>query len=132
MADNIAQNLNLEKILATLAGLSKSEPEPYQGQQNSYHPNQSYQGFQNEEQPYPTEQIIPYHQTADPRLANRPAPQHRQHVPQPPERSSTPLIDPSTITEWKQGLRCVSKVAVQNPDFVPAVRKVLYPYHAIL
>ncbi|KAH7380728.1 hypothetical protein BKA66DRAFT_465274 [Pyrenochaeta sp. MPI-SDFR-AT-0127] len=125
MAENIEQNLDLEKILATLANLPRSENEAYQGQQLSYDPNQSHQGYQGRTQPYPTEHDVPYKQSTDPRLVGRPAPTHRQPPPRPQDRASTPLIDPSTITEWKQGLRCVSKIAAQNPEFAPAVRKLM-------
>ncbi|KAF1841892.1 uncharacterized protein K460DRAFT_358586 [Cucurbitaria berberidis CBS 394.84] len=128
MADNIEQNLDLEKILATLANLPKSEAQSYQGQQQAYHPDQNYLGFQDVAQTNPLEQNLPYHQSADPRLVGRSAPQHRLPPARPQDRPltpSTPLIDPSTITEWRQGLRCVSKIAAQNPEFTPTVRKLM-------
>jgi hypothetical protein len=126
MADNIGQNLDLEKILATLANLPKPEAQQYQDQQQPYEPNQSHQGYQDAQQIYSSGQSNTYQQSADPRLAGRSALQHRQPPPKPQDRVSSPFIDPSTITEWKQGLRCVSKIASQNPDFAPAVRKVGY------
>lgn len=116
-------NLDLAKILATLASLPKPET-PYQEQ----HPQeqnaiQHYPGFHDPTQTYSNVQVTGSHWPADPRLAGRVAPQHHQSAPKPQERPLTPSIDPSTITEWKQGLRFVSKLAVHNPDVVPAVRK---------
>ncbi|KAF2226417.1 hypothetical protein BDZ85DRAFT_49843 [Elsinoe ampelina] len=42
--------------------------------------------------------------------------------PQPP---SGPVIDPATITEWSTGLRCVSKIATQNPNFANAIKSMI-------
>ncbi|KAF1947656.1 hypothetical protein EJ02DRAFT_449133 [Clathrospora elynae] len=126
MAENIEQNLDLAKILATLANLPKPEGPPYQDQQQAYESGQSYQHYQDAPQQYPPEQSNIYRQSADPRLARQaPHLQHRQPPPRPQDRASTPLIDPSTITEWKQGLRCVSKIAAQNPEFAATVRKLM-------
>ncbi|CBX99988.1 hypothetical protein IAQ61_002798 [Plenodomus lingam] len=118
-------NLDLAKILATLANLPKPESQSYEQQVQETNPVQSYAGFQNPMHAYPDHQSTAYQHPADPRLVNRQTHQHREPALKPQERSSTPLVDPSTITEWKQGLRCVSKLAVQNPDFVPAVRKLM-------
>lgn len=55
-------------------------------------------------------------------------PQQRA-IPQ-PSRTSTPqqqeqtIIDPATITEWTAGLRCVTKIAAQNPLFAEKIRGV--------
>jgi hypothetical protein len=122
MAENIDQNLDLEKILATLANLPKTESQPQQDSQPPYRLGQGYQGY-DASPTYPYEQSHHYQQQADPRLAGHP---HQQPAPRPQNRVSSPLIDPSTITEWKQGLRCVSKIAAQNPDFGSAVRKVIH------
>lgn len=123
MAENGEQNLDLAKILATLANLPKPEAQPYQDQQ-AYEHSQSYQGYHEPQQQYIPEQNSHYQQPADPRLIGRSLPQHRQPHPKPQDRVSSPLIDPSTIIEWKQGLRCVSKISTQNSEFAPAVRKV--------
>jgi hypothetical protein len=120
MTENIDQNLDLEKILATLANLPKTESQPQQDAQQPYGTGQSYQ-WHDVPPTYPYEQSHHYQQQADPRLADR---LHQQPTPQ--NRVSSPLIDPATITEWKQGLRCVSKVAAQNPGFASAVRKVTH------
>ncbi|KAI8937016.1 hypothetical protein NX059_006239 [Plenodomus lindquistii] len=118
-------NLDLAKILATLANLPKPEAPGYEQQPQEQNAAQTSSTFQELPQAYLGQQSTPYPQTSDPRLANRQALQYRQPAPKPQERSTTPLIDPSTIIEWKQGLRCVSKIAVQNPDFVPAIRKLM-------
>jgi hypothetical protein len=126
MAGNIEPNADLAKILATLASLQQPGASPAQDQQQSYDPNQSYQSYQEDAQLYPPQQNLPYHQTADPRLANRPASQYTSTpTPRPQDRVYTSLIDPATITDWKQGLRCVSKIAQQNPEFAASIRKVL-------
>lgn len=38
--------------------------------------------------------------------------------------SPKPVIDPATITTWKDGLRCVQKIAEQNKQFAASIRKV--------
>ena len=65
--------------------------------------------------------------TADAHLpAPQPQPQPQpQAIPKPQARLSTPLIDPATIIDWKQGLRCVSKIAASNPEFAGKVRKLV-------
>jgi hypothetical protein len=35
------------------------------------------------------------------------------------------MIDPATITSWKHGLRCVNKIAAQNPNFIGTVQKLM-------
>jgi hypothetical protein len=125
MADNIEPNVDLANILATLASLQQSGGPAIQDQQQSYDPSHIYGGYQDIAQAYPPQQTLPYHQPADPRLLNRQASQSFSPAPRPQDRVSTPLIDPATITEWKQGLRCVSKIASQNPDFAASIRKVL-------
>jgi hypothetical protein len=97
-------NMDLDAILRTLASLPK--PEEHQGQ---YQPQDPY---------------LPHQQpTTDPRLAGRASQPHS--IPKPQVRSTTPLIDPATIIDWKQGLRCVSKIAAQNPQFSVSVRKLI-------
>ncbi|KAI4841748.1 hypothetical protein E4T44_07707 [Aureobasidium sp. EXF-8845] len=52
----------------------------------------------------------------------------QQRVITQPSRTSTPqqqehtIIDPATITEWSAGLRCVTKIAAQNPLFAEKIR----------
>ena len=38
--------------------------------------------------------------------------------------SPKPMIDPATITTWQDGLRCVTKIAVQNAQFATCIKKV--------
>ncbi|KAJ5020598.1 hypothetical protein J3E73DRAFT_428002 [Bipolaris maydis] len=68
---------------------------------------------------------IDHHLT--PVFAGRPAPQHRQPPPKPQDRISSPLIDPFNHYRMEARSRCVSKIAGQNPDFAPAVRKIITP-----
>ncbi|KAJ8114929.1 hypothetical protein OPT61_g3314 [Boeremia exigua] len=105
MAENngLPANMDLEAILRTLASLPKPED------QGQYQPQDQYVSQQ---QP-----------AADPRLAGRSL--QPQPAPKPQVRSSTPLIDPATIIDWKQGLRCISKIATQNPQFAVTVRKLM-------
>ena len=106
MAENNALpvNIDFDAIARTLASLSK--PEEQQGQ---VQPQESY---------------LPQQQApSDPRLAGRSV--QPQSIPRPQIRFSTPLIDPATIIDWKQGLRCVSKITAQNPQFSISVRKLI-------
>ncbi|KAG9835141.1 hypothetical protein KCU98_g11721, partial [Aureobasidium melanogenum] len=48
-----------------------------------------------------------------------PSQQSRTSPPQPQEQT---IIDPATITEWSAGLRCVTKIAAQNPMFAEKIR----------
>ncbi|KAF1932985.1 uncharacterized protein M421DRAFT_53328 [Didymella exigua CBS 183.55] len=97
-------NMDLDAILRTLASLPK--PEDQQGQPQ---PQDTY--------------LLQQHITADPRLAGRSS--QSQSIPKPQVRSATLLIDPATIIDWKQGLRCVSKIAAQNPQFSVSVQKLI-------
>lgn len=132
MADNqpAPAQLDLTQILATLASLPKphnqdTQPEP---QQQVYDPSQPplqvNQSFDpsNFNQP-PTSHTRP--PSKDPRLAGRTiTSQLHNSSARPQQRSSTPTIDPATITEWKHGLRCVSKVAERNSAFSSSIQKV--------
>jgi hypothetical protein len=122
------QNLDLEQILRTLASLPKTESTQQQTQQQSYDPAQVQA---------PTESTLPYHHlqapngaprvhelSADPRFMGRTPPPYSPYQ-APQSRTSTPTIDPATITSWKHGLRCVNKIASQNPNFVGTVQKLM-------
>lgn len=100
-------NLDLDAIRRTLAGLPKLEEQQEQQEQ-----------LQLQDPHLPQQQPIP-----DPRLVGRSL--QPQSTPKPQVRSATPLIDPATIIDWKQGLRCVSKIAAQNPQFSVSVRKLI-------
>ncbi|KAF2086729.1 hypothetical protein K490DRAFT_43651 [Saccharata proteae CBS 121410] len=57
----------------------------------------------------------------------RPVPLHRRSTPQMPQMTATrtPVIDPATIIDWPQGLRCVSKIAARNPNFKTVLQKMI-------
>ncbi|KAF2761068.1 hypothetical protein EJ05DRAFT_535922 [Pseudovirgaria hyperparasitica] len=42
-----------------------------------------------------------------------------------PRSYTPPPMDPATIIEWPQGLRCVTKIASQNPMFRTIIRKMM-------
>lgn len=125
MADNFSQHVDLGQLQAILASLPKQDTQLDSGPQQSQSAQQSYQPHQHVVYPHSTGSHVQYPPPADPRLAGRSTPQLRQTAPKQQDRASTPLIDPATITEWKQGLRCVSKVSAQNPDFVSTIRKLI-------
>lgn len=116
MADNndLPANMDLEAILRTLASLPKPEEQ---------------QPAHDQQQTYDQQQIVPdrnplYQQPTDPRLVGR-STTSQLAPPKPQVRSSTALIDPATIIDWKSGLRCVSKIAAQNPEFSVSIRKLI-------
>jgi hypothetical protein len=125
MAEHAQPNQELEAILKTLASLSQQQPSPPQHPHPTHASAQNSSEFQDGQFKPSSERIAAKHSYSDPRLMN-PSAQQRQppFPPVPQARSSTPTIDPATITEWKQGLRCVIKVAAQNPNFAASVRKV--------
>ncbi|KAF2271791.1 uncharacterized protein EI97DRAFT_348893, partial [Westerdykella ornata] len=45
--------------------------------------------------------------------------------PHPQHRPTGPTVHPSTITEWKHGLRCLNKLAAQNPHFETSIQKLI-------
>lgn len=51
------------------------------------------------------------------------APSVSSKTPAPHQQEQT-IIDPATITEWSAGLRCVTKIAAQNPMFAEKIRGV--------
>lgn len=128
MAENEdIQNLDLDQILRTLASLPKNEDAQQQTQQQPYDPANVQ---------IPKGGALPYHlqapagipqgheYPADPRLSGRtPSPFPPSQVPR--TQTLTPTIDPATITSWKHGLRCVNKIAAQNPNFNGTVQKLM-------
>ncbi|PVI07305.1 hypothetical protein DM02DRAFT_608851 [Periconia macrospinosa] len=127
MAGADGQNLDLAQILATLASLPKPEDASNQTQHqpDSTQPQtvQQQQQYTLNNLPYPKPQrsFNERDQQRDPRLSGRTAPP--THPPQ--HRTSTPTIESATITEWKHGLRCINKIAAQNPNFVGLVQKLM-------
>jgi len=129
MADNShVPNLELDQILQTLASLPQTTipPAPVPPQTQTYDPTQLLVSADGVPRPqYPT-QLGPQYglsQTQESRMSSRPAPTDRISNIQ--SRGSTPSIDPTSITEWKHGLRCVNKLATQNPNFVPAIQRLM-------
>ncbi|KIV99794.1 uncharacterized protein PV09_08599 [Verruconis gallopava] len=43
----------------------------------------------------------------------------------PPAQPHPPLVDPSTIFEWPQALRCVNKLSASNPQFGPKIKQMI-------
>lgn len=126
MSENInLPSMNLEEILATLASLPKPDSQQFQGHEQVADGNQSYQATHEDPRPEQPQAAVPYHTPSDPRLSGRPNPQQFGSSSRPQERSSTPLLDPSTITDWKQGLRYVSKRAAQYSPFAPTIQKLM-------
>lgn len=147
----MAQNSNsqvpdLASVLRTLASLaSAGNQQPVQQPpqqpviQQQYNPSHVYDPAQYHKSPqlFPTlaqpNPTYPFGVAED----HRPDPQHRRSIQNLHRNTPTPpLIDPATITEWSQGLRCVSKIAAQNPNFKVAIRKArlvsAFPIHDLL
>lgn len=129
MAENNEQppQMDLEQILKTLAGLPPLPSVQQQGQQLLYDPSPVPVQDQGALALPPIPTLDSYNHTQDPRLSGRSFPQHRlpPQKPQAPTKALPPTIDPSTITEWKQGLRCVSKIAQHNPAFEASIQKMI-------
>ncbi|KAK8252874.1 hypothetical protein HDK77DRAFT_164136 [Phyllosticta capitalensis] len=49
--------------------------------------------------------------------------------PQAASAGKPPMIDPATILDWAQGLRCITKIAAQNPGIKGAVQKMIADQH---
>jgi hypothetical protein len=137
---------DLASILATLAQFA---PQQQQQDQQQTPPSTAtpptitdprLQRRQNQSttQPYnQTPQTLQQNNTQPSTLYNPQAAVFQPVVPQQrvisqPSRTSTPqqqehtVIDPATITEWSAGLRCVTKIAAQNPLFAEKIRGVSF------
>ncbi|KAK7556353.1 hypothetical protein IWX49DRAFT_579491 [Phyllosticta citricarpa] len=57
-----------------------------------------------------------------PQMSSTPKPQAAQ-------AGKPPMIDPATILEWSQGLRCITKIAAQNPGINVVVQKMIADQH---
>jgi hypothetical protein len=132
MAENngATPQMDLEQILKTLAGLPPLPNVQQQDHHNPYDPSSiPFQdgGATTMPSSVPIQDSYNHEASHDPRLNGRSFPQHRPPPPQNqvPNRIITPTIDPSTITEWKQGLRCVSKIAQQSPAFEASIQKMI-------
>jgi hypothetical protein len=128
---NMAQQPDLQAILATLAQYSQQNNAGQPPQQTPYQPvppihatpsipenNNLAAILQNARVESPV--------SADPRLRGRP--QSRSITPaQPPKQDQVQppsVIDPATITVWQDALRCVTKIAAQNKMFEATIRRV--------
>jgi hypothetical protein len=103
---------DIERILAELAG--------YNASNNASQPAAA-------PPPFPTHHT-PQHAISLPSYSlahsSLPAPQHQRHTETPPSQPRSPMIDPATIFEWPQALRCVNKIAATNPQFGSAIKTV--------
>lgn len=111
-------NPDLDRILAELAGYTASNNAPYEAAAVA--------------PPVSFSHSYPQHPRTQDSLPSALS-NHRQQIvaPTPPPREattptqpSTPQIDPSTIFEWPQALRCVNKISATNPQFGPKIREV--------
>lgn len=101
---------DINTILAELAQYSSAQQESNQAQIPSTYEQQQWMQHQQSA----SLQAISAERSLDPR-------QHSYHRDQ---LSRSPLIDPSTILEWPQALRCVNKLSTQNPNFGPTIKVV--------
>jgi hypothetical protein len=116
---------DLERILAELAQYSSAQqqtrrPEPAPEDFRHTVQLQYLQLQENHRQEIhhvPAAQNATHQRILDPRL-------NRSTLTPPAQLFKTPLIDPATILEWTQALRCVNKIAAQNPNLAPAVKGV--------
>lgn len=129
MAENSnPPDLNLEQILATLASLPQTVTPPVL----TAHQPQVPDGYGPQTETYSVSQSPPHvgstygqDQLLDPRQGPRPQAALYNREPIFERRTNTPVIDPATITEWKHGLRCVNKIAMQSPSFVSTIQKLI-------
>jgi hypothetical protein len=70
--------------------------------------------------PTPNSQGTYFHNIINP-LSNS---QHHQNITPAAQLSRTPPINPATILEWPQALRCINKISAQNPSFAAFVKGV--------
>jgi hypothetical protein len=130
-ASSMAQQPDLQAILATLAQLSQqqtssSTPPPLPQPIATSNHYSALTATDNNAQASSHNGSIAT-APADPRLRGRPqsrstTPFQAQHIQPQPQAPS--VIDPATITVWQDGLRCVTKIASQNKTFETSIRKV--------
>jgi hypothetical protein len=134
---------DLASILATLAQFAPQQqqdqqPPPPTSTTPTITDPRLQRRQQNQPSPQPYNQIPQHLQQNTPQSSTPYNPQatvfqpivpQQRPIPQ-PSRTSTPqqqehtIIDPATITEWSAGLRCVTKIAAQNPLFAEKIRGV--------
>jgi hypothetical protein len=114
---------DLESILAQLSQYSASQQQNRQIENTpeEFKQLQQLQELQIHQQvtpPVPLPQSTSIHRSSDPRL-NR-----NQTLPPPAQAPKIPIIDPATILEWPQALRCVTKLSAQNPNMAVVIKGV--------
>ena len=128
---NMAQQPDLQAILATLAQYSQQNAAEQPPQQTPYQPVESNHATPSIPENNNLAAILQNARvespvSADPRLRGRP--QSRSITPaQPPKQDQIQppsVIDPATITVWQDALRCVTKIAAQNKMFEATIRRV--------
>lgn len=126
MADQSFQELDLDQILRTLASLPRAEAPTQESDQHAHDESAQAQarapGVHITQQNIPIHSSVPSSQASTRSNGQTLAPYQPQTL---QKRTLTPTIDPATITEWRSGLRCVSKIAAQNPNFEGTVKKLI-------
>lgn len=128
----MAQQPDLQAILATLAQYSQQNAAQQPPQQTPYQPIETNHATPSIPENNNLAAILQNARvespvSADPRLRGRPQsrsitpahPPKQDQLPQPPS-----IIDPATITVWQDALRCVTKIAAQNKMFEATIRRV--------
>jgi hypothetical protein len=128
---------DLQKLLAELAqytSKSNQQDEQRQGLSQATHfteeflPSHQLQQIQTEQrhearwvQSAPVAQSTTVHRMIDTRINT----QLQQATALSAQSSRTPPIDPATILEWPQALRCINKISAQNPHLATVVKGVI-------
>ena len=126
----MAQQPDLQAILATLAQYSQQHATEQPPQQTPYQPVEPNNAPPSIPENNNFAAILQNARvetvSADPRLRGRP--QSRSITPAQPPKQDQPqppsVIDPATITVWQDALRCVTKIAAQNKMFETTIRRV--------
>lgn len=128
---SMAQQPDLQAILATLAQYSQQNTTEQLPQQTPYQPVESNHTTpsipgNNNLSAILQNAIVESPVSADPRLRGRP--QSRSitpaQTPRQDQAQQPSVIDPATITVWQDALRCVTKIAAQNKMFEATIRRV--------
>ena len=123
-ADNgqVAEQANpeLDRILAELAGYTANQNASYQPPALAP-PSHSHDYVDHQPQPTSSSQTLP---TIQQHRSQAPVSIPSRQTATPPAQSNSSQIDPSTIFEWPQALRCVNKISASNPQFGPKIKEV--------
>lgn len=119
--NSIMEAGSLQSILATLAQFGHSQVPDLS--QTSQHTSglpliQGNDSTTPPGEPAVASPNVKLQQAQDPRLTS-----------QTPSGTASPrrMIDPASITQWQEGLRCVTKIAAQNVQFAACLKKVSSP-----